>query len=71
MFGSGLTNIASCVLGDFFENQAVSNITSKPKMREKLLKRPPFRFVKDIIYNVSKVGVGLSGVFFWCAFVVF
>ena len=38
-------------------NQAVSNIVAKPKMREKLMQRPPFRFVKDIICNVSKVFV--------------
>jgi len=50
--GHVLNNIATGTVEDTIA--VVSNIVNKPKMKEKLMKRPPFRFVKDIIYNVSK-----------------
>lgn len=59
--GYVINNVATGTIEDTMA--AVSNITSKPKMREKLLKRPPFRFVKDIIYNVSKETKYMDNIF--------
>ena len=44
-------------MGDFWEvtAQMYSSLFEKPKMSEKLLSKPPFKYIFDIIAETSKV----------------
>jgi TRAF3-interacting protein 1 len=62
--GSGPTLSADDINGDWQRTaELVGSIISKPSMKQKLLSRPPFRFLADTIINIQKATGFLSGLF--------
>eukprot|EP00941_MAST-03F_sp_MAST-3F-sp1_P003772 g3772.t1 len=60
----GAVDVSSCN-GDLDETAArISSVISKPKMQEKLLNKPPFRFLHDIIMNISAATGYQSNLYF-------
>ena len=62
--GSGASLSPAELSGDWQRTaELVGSLISKPSMKEKLLSRPPFRFLADTIINISKATGFLDGLF--------
>lgn len=61
------TPVADDESGEFWEvtQRKLAGLITKPKLKDNLLKRPPFRFIHDIVTNVSRAPGGFlaEGVF--------